>query len=154
MDISYIGFSYSRCVRDIIEDKIQQEQVLRIISRTSCLTIEDFDLLIEELSSSSYGYYRRTFNGLDVEKIKFITRNLWYRGAIIQPRLLQLPDVFSFAPSYQHHWQPIMPSPKEITDDPILLSTWNDFMTYYALKYPELNKHVVMYNNDIRKQMK
>jgi hypothetical protein len=154
MDISYIGFSYSRCVRDIIEDKIQQEQVLRIISRTSCLTIEDFDLLIEELSSSSYGYYRRTFNGLDVEKIKFITRNLWYRGAIIQPRLLQLPDVFSFAPSYQHHWQPVMPSPQEITDDPVLLSTWNDFMTYYALKYPELNKHVVMYNNDIRKQMK
>ena len=154
MDISYIGFSYSRCVRDIIEDKIQQEQVLRIISRTSCLTIEDFDLLIEELSSSSYGYYRRTFNGLDVEKIKFITRNLWYRGAIIQPRLLQLPDVFSFAPSYQHHWQPVMPSPQEITDDPVLLSTWNDFMTYYALKYTELNKHVVMYNNDIHKQMK
>jgi hypothetical protein len=154
MDISYIGFSYSRCVRDIIEDKIRQEQVLRIISRTSCPTIEDFDLLIDELSSSGYGYYRKTFNGLDTEKIKFITRNLWYRGAIIQPRLLQLPDVFSFAPSYQHHWQPIMPSPQEIADDPVLLSTWNDFMTYYALKYPVLNKHVVLYNNDIRNQIK
>lgn len=154
MNISYIGFSYSRCVRDIIEDKIRQEQVLRIISRTSCTKIEDFDYLIDELSSSGYGYYRKTFYGLDVEKIKFITRNLWYRGAIIQPRLLQLPDVFSFAPSYQHHWQPIMPSPKEIADDPILLSTWNDFMTYYALKYPELSKHVVMYNNDIHKEIK
>jgi hypothetical protein len=47
-----------------------------------------------------------------------------------------------------------MPSPKEIADDPILLSTWNDFMIYYALKYPELSKHVVMYNNDIHKEIK
>lgn len=93
-----IGFSYSRCVRDIADGKVNIDDVLIIISRT------DFDPNDDEQWSSIWQGYgggdNRTMRGLfsgsnpewcmykpeDEQRIRDISIQLWEEGKLHQPR--------------------------------------------------------------------
>lgn len=93
-----IGFSYSRCVRDIVDGKVSMDDVLVIIART------DFDPRDDEQWSSIWRGYgggsgatmRGLFSGSepewvaykdeDEQRVRDVSINLWDEGKLHQPR--------------------------------------------------------------------
>lgn len=79
-----VGFSYSRCLRDIFEGKVNERDVVVIIART------DFDPFDDKHWESIWiGYTMRgEWAGLEdhEEEIRDLTRALYDEGKIHQPR--------------------------------------------------------------------
>lgn len=85
-----IGFSYSRCVRDIADGKVSIDDVLVIISRT------DFDPNNDEQWTSIWNGYRMRsgwsnpewgmYKDKDEQRIRDISIQLWEDGKLHQPR--------------------------------------------------------------------
>ena len=79
-----IGTSYSRCLVDIIEGKVYENEVLVIIART------DFDPTVDEQWQSiwnGYTYMREWSAYTDrEEEFRELTIRLWEDGKIHQPR--------------------------------------------------------------------
>ena len=84
-----IGFSYSRCVRDIVEGNVSMDDVLVIISRT------DFDPRDDEQWAGIWQGYRG--GGLsrpewvsttdeDEARYREVSKELWESGRLHQPR--------------------------------------------------------------------
>jgi hypothetical protein len=85
-----IGFSYSRCVRDIIDGKIDIDDVLVIIART------DFDPHNDEQWASIWSGYRMRqgwsapewvdYPEEDEDRFRSVSIELWELGKLHQPR--------------------------------------------------------------------
>lgn len=79
-----VGFSYSRCVRDIFEGKVDEKDVIVIVTRT------DFDPFNDKHWENIWlGYISRVeWAGLDdhEEEIRQLTKKLYDAGKIHQPR--------------------------------------------------------------------
>ena len=75
-----IGFSISRCIADIMEGKINSDDVLLIIGRTY-FDIESMDTLID-----GYQNHRGPWYDYDKQKLKGLLTTFWYEGKIHQPR--------------------------------------------------------------------
>ena len=85
-----IGFSYSRCVRDIADGEVDIDDVLIIISRT------DFDPNDDEQWTSIWNGYRMRsgwsnpewfmYKDEDEQRIRDISIRLWEDGKLHQPR--------------------------------------------------------------------
>ena len=89
-----IGLSYSRCVRDIVDGRVDIEDVLIIITRT------DFDPRIDEQWKNIWEGYGggQTFGGLfnnaewmnytadDEDRLRSVSIMLWEDGKLHQPR--------------------------------------------------------------------
>jgi hypothetical protein len=91
---------------DIMDEKVNDEDVLVIIGRTD-FTLETIDQLIDE-----YRTYRHDWAPYDVEKLKETLESLYCRGKIHQPRQ------FGSHPrgvSYGNHWVRVTPEPHELS---------------------------------------
>ena len=75
-----IGFSISRCIADIMEGKVDSDDVLLIIGRTY-FDIESMDSLID-----GYQNHRGPWYDYDKKKLKGLLTTFWYEGKIHQPR--------------------------------------------------------------------
>ena len=85
-----IGLSYSRCVRDIIDGKVDIADVLLVIART------DFDPNNDEQWSSIWRGYRSPFGmsnpewydyeDEDEDRFRSVSVELWETGKLHQPR--------------------------------------------------------------------
>jgi hypothetical protein len=75
-----IGFSISRCISDIMEDKVNPDDVLLIIGRTY-FDIGSMDSLID-----GYQTLRGPWYDYDRGKLKSLLTTFWYEGRIHQPR--------------------------------------------------------------------
>jgi len=74
-----IGFSISRCISDIMEDKVDPDDILLIIGRTY-FDLDSIDQLITEYQHMGPWY------DYDKDKLKNILTTLWKSGKIHQPR--------------------------------------------------------------------
>jgi hypothetical protein len=77
-----IGFSYGRCVRDIVNGLVNFDEVLLIYAAT-CITTEQQVVGV----MASYGHHRDYLLGLDQEACKEVALRLWHSGKIHQPRV-------------------------------------------------------------------
>ena len=75
-----IGFSISKCVADIMEGKVDPDEVLVIIGRTD-FNLNNIDYLLDE-----YIGYRGPWYDFDREKVKELLISFWHKGKIHQPR--------------------------------------------------------------------
>jgi hypothetical protein len=78
-----IGLSLSRCVRDIVEGRVNINDVLILITRT------DFDPTVQEQWDSIWiGYQSMNpeWYGLDHDAVYAVVMDLWNRGLVHQPR--------------------------------------------------------------------
>jgi len=78
-----IGLSLSRCVRDIVEGRVDMEDVLVLITRT------DFDPCVDDQWESiwlGYTQMRSEWDGLAEDDVKSAVMELWKTGRIHQPR--------------------------------------------------------------------
>jgi hypothetical protein len=134
-----IGLSYSRCVRDIVEGKIDINDVLVIISRT------DFDPHDDDQWNSiwvgyhdSYGLSNpewRNYPPEDEDRFRSVSIELWERGKFHQPRK------FGAHPTRRPEiWlEAVLPS-SELESNPAAKKAWDNFQVVAGLTNVELDK--------------
>lgn len=143
-----IGLSYSRCVRDIVEGKVNIEDVLLIIART------DFDPRIDEqwkgiwegyAGGSNRGSMIRMFSSSnpewggygdeDEDLFRSVSIELWESGKLHQPRK------FGAHPRRMpHYWlETVLPN-EELENNPAAKKAWEQFQTIAGLTSVNLDK--------------
>jgi hypothetical protein len=128
-----IGFSYSRCVRDIVDGTVSMDDVLVIISRT------DFDPTDDDQWAAIWQGYR-TRSGFsnpewmhaedgDQQRYRDISIQLWEEGKFHQPRK------FGAHPRRTTHiWVDTGPIGHEYYERPdAVKQAWDHYLTLSAL---------------------
>lgn len=77
-----IGFSFGRCIRDIVNGEINIDDVAWIISGTAMRDADAARAVIED-----YLYRRDYLYGLDEDKCYEVGMKLYEGGKVLQPRL-------------------------------------------------------------------
>lgn len=118
-----IGFSFGRCVRDIVTGKVRIDDVLLINARTRMDKVEDLDYVIGEyLNESTY------LGGLDREECLVVARELYTSGRIHQPRTF---GAWRQPVAGDYVWMDVVPT--EITDNPAIKDAWESYQTVLKL---------------------
>lgn len=142
-----IGLSYSRCVRDIVDGKVDLDDVLVLITRTDFNPHDD-----EQWASIWTGYGGGTENAYsrgffsqsnpewagypaeDEAKFRIVSTELYDSGKMHQPRQ------FGAHPSRRPEiWlEAVLPS-SELEKNPAAKAAWNKFQTVAGLTNVELD---------------
>jgi hypothetical protein len=73
-----IGLSLSFCIRDIIEGRVNEEDVICIISNTKITNMDEFD--------SCCDMYCKVYWLSNQRRALYLAMKYWQQGRIIQPR--------------------------------------------------------------------
>ena len=138
-----IGLSYSRCIKDIVDGRVDIDDVLIIIART------DFDPHDDQQWKDIWDGYGggQTFGGVfnnpewmdhpaeDELKFRNVSQRLWNEGKLHQPRK------FGSKPVRRSEiWlEAVLPS-TELEQNPAAKSAWEQFQTVAGLTNVKLNK--------------
>jgi hypothetical protein len=128
-----IGMSYSRCVRDIFDGKVDIDEVLVIIART------DFDPRDDEQWSRIWDGYRAKsgwsvyaewidYAESDESKFRQISLELYEGGKLHQPR-----QFGSHASRCQFAWLEVSLPPEVIEKNPAVKAAWEQFQIVAGL---------------------
>jgi hypothetical protein len=121
-----IGFSFGRCVRDIVNGEVAIEDVLVIIARTWMPTVEDALDVIEQ-----YMYERTYLRGLDEEECKRVGKELFESGRIHQPRALTKGGVYQTRIQEDYVWMDVVPT--TVSDIPAVQEAWENYQLVLRL---------------------
>lgn len=136
-----IGLSYSRCILDIVEGRVDIEDVLIVIART------DFDPYNDEqwagiwsgycyggMSQAEWGNY--DFNSKkDEEKFRSVSIMLWKAGKFHQPRK------FGAHPARRpEFWLETVLPGEELERNPAVKAAWNNFQVVAGLTNTKMDK--------------
>ena len=133
-----VGLSYSRCVRDIVEKRVDIEDVLVIISRT------DFDPREAEQWAEIWRVYRTVSRGQmiapewseygdeDEDRFRSVSLELWESGKLFQPRQY---GAYPHRPSY--HWLETILRTEELENNPSVKLAWDQFQVVAGLANPK-----------------
>jgi hypothetical protein len=140
-----IGLSYSRCVRDIVDGKVDIEDVLVIISRTDFDPHDDAQwsgIWVGYGGGTANAYSRGFFShsnpewaGYDNEALfRLVSTELWDQGKLHQPRK------FGAHPSRRPEiWlEAVLPS-SELETNPAAKKAWDSFQVIAGLTNVELD---------------
>lgn len=117
-----IGFSLGRCIRDIVLEKVDIDDVLVIVTRTHA---RDLSVIIEIVDE--YQYEPTYLKGLDLERCKTVATALWNGGKIHQPRLNgTFPSMIPNA----YVWMDIVPTASDLSE--AARSAWLQYRTLLA----------------------
>ena len=127
-----IGLSYSRCIRDIVDGKVDIKDVLVIISRT------DFDPNIdEEWQGIWQGYHGYSpwsnpewvsYADEDEDRFRSVSIELWESGKLHQPRK------FGAHPSrLPYYWLEASLPSDELENNPAVKKAWEQFQILAGL---------------------
>jgi hypothetical protein len=126
-----VGFSFSRCVRDIIDGKVDLNDVMVIIART------DFDPNDDQQWDNIWDGYHYGGGMVNAEwhnypdsKDKFheVALELWHSGRLHQPRK------FGSRPATRREiWMEIILPPEELEHNLIVKDAWENFQAVAAL---------------------
>lgn len=112
-----IGFSFGRCVRDIVNGTVDIDDVTVIVARTHMETMEHVQYVIDE-----YLFRPGYLQGLDKDKCHEVAAQLWNRGLIHQPRVS---GSYRMPAAEQYVWMDLFPS---FTDaDETVTEAWNHY---------------------------
>lgn len=127
-----IGLSYSRCIRDIVDGRVDPEDVLIVISRT------DFDPTVDEQWDAIWAGYTggrglsaREWSGYDEDRkedFRNATLDLWRAGKLHQPRQ------FGSNPTRRReYWLEAVLPPSELERNPAAKDAWDRFQVIAGL---------------------
>jgi hypothetical protein len=135
-----VGLSYSRCILDIVEERVDINDVLVVVSRT------DFDPNIDEQWQGIWWGY--TAGGLSnpewanwahiegaEDKFRAVTLQLWNDGKFHQPRKFG-----AYPQRRREFWLETMLISEEIEINPAVKSAWNNFQVIAGLTNTKMNK--------------
>ncbi|MNK46315.1 hypothetical protein D3C87_650990 [compost metagenome] len=124
-----IGFSFGRCIDDILNGRIAYEDVLVIVARTRIPTVEDIRPVV-----AAY-VYERYING-SIDDATAIGERLFREGKLHQPRC------FDARVTHVEHsgvWMDLAPTIN--TDNETVVQAWKSYQM--LLRLTEENKPVV-----------
>jgi len=136
-----IGLSYSRCVRDIVDGKVDINDVLVLITRT------DFDPRIDEQWTDIWTGYGGGWNlgnawgadewtgYTDEAKFREISIELWESGKLHQPRKFGLNP-----PRRREIWLETVLPDSELASRPAVKEAWDQFQMLAGLTNTKLDK--------------
>lgn len=112
-----IGFSFGRCIRDIVEGKISIDDVAFIITATNMRDREHMDNVIRV-----YMGERNYLLGLDYNECLAVAQKLWDTNRLLQPR----------AQGLHRHAQPensvwVDMFPTELSENESVKNAWNAY---------------------------
>ena len=139
-----VGMSYSRCVRDIVEGKVDIADVLVIVART------DFDPRDDKQWKGIWQGYgggsgNNSIRGLfagslpewagyadeDEDRFRSVSIELWEMGKLHQPRQ------FGAHPSRMpYYWLEVSLPAEELEDNPAVKKAWQQFQIVAGLAKP------------------
>lgn len=120
-----IGLSLSRCVRDIVEGRVNIEDVLVLITRT------DFDPTVKEQWDSiwaGYTVYNPEWDGLEEDAVKTVVLYLWEEGKIHQPRKFG-----AYPRRRPEYWLETVLPGSELDRNPAAKDAWDRFQVVAGL---------------------
>jgi hypothetical protein len=136
-----VGLSYSRCILDIVEGRVDIEDVLVVVART------DFDPRDDKQwagiwSGYCHGGMSRAewsdydfFNPEDEAKFRQVSTDLWEQGKLHQPRK------FGAHPARRSEfWLETVLVSEEIETNPTVKAAWNNFQVVAGLTNTKLDK--------------
>ena len=136
-----IGLSYSRCVRDIVEGRVDLDDVLVIISRTNFDPQDDDQwagiwsgYCLGGMSNPEWGNY--DFNSKEDEaKFRSVSCDLWDQGKFHQPRK------FGARPSRRpEFWLEAVLPDSELESRPAVKEAWDKFQMLAGLTDTKLDR--------------
>lgn len=130
-----IGLSYSRCIRDIVDGKVDIRDVLVVISRT------DFDPHNDQQWQGIWqGYHWNNpewanYPDEDEDKFRSVSIELWEQGKFHQPRK------FGAHPTRRREFwlEAVLPS-DELDSNPAVKKAWDNFQVVAGLSNVTLDK--------------
>lgn len=135
-----IGFSFGRCVRDIVKGKVKIDDVLCIIARTHMPKEESVEWVIGE-----YMHRRDYLQGLDEKDCLDAGLELWRTGRVIEPRangvgVLQVPS--------DYVWMDLFPTNVD-ADNVSVTSAWEAYRMLIGLttQLPEHDDHAIAHGD-------
>ena len=127
-----IGLSLSRCVRDIVEGRVDLRDVLVLITRT------DFDPYEEKQWAAiweGYTNYNPEWQGLDHDAVLDIVTRLWDAGKIHQPRQFGAHPV-----RRREYWLEAVLPGSELERNPAAKDAWDKFQMIAGLTNVKLDR--------------
>lgn len=118
-----VGFSVSKCVADIIDSKIDVDDILVIIGRTD-FDVEHIDSLIDQ-----YRHYNGVWIKYDTQTLRNLLINLYKSGKIHQPRKF---GEYPRSVTYGKHWGEVMTTPNDLT--PSAKKAWENYKLLAAFE--------------------
>ncbi len=124
-----IGLSLSRCVKDIVKEKVNAEDVLVIIARTRFdpTIVDQWEDIWDGYSSAGATYYSE-WADLDKEIVYNTVLNLWNEGKIHQPRKFG-----AYPRRLNYYWLEAILPISEIEDLPSIKKAWENFQILAGL---------------------
>ena len=126
-----IGLSLSRCVRDIVEGRVDINDVLVLITRT------DFDPTEQNQWDNIWIGYQSLnpeWYGMDHDATKSVVMELWNTGKIHQPRK------FGARPFRRsEYWLEVILPDSELDRNPAVKEAWEKFQVMAGLTGIKLN---------------
>jgi hypothetical protein len=112
-----IGFSFGRCIRDIVNGVVDIDDVVVIVARTHMETLEHVVGVVD-----AYMFRDGYLLDLDRNVCVNVATELWERGKIHQPRIFGHNQNMV---SEQYMWMDLFPSVKD-TDESVT-EAWNHY---------------------------
>ena len=131
-----IGLSYSRCVKDIVEGRVDIHDVLVLITRT------DFDPRDDTQWQGIWKGYRfgsnpewYEYEDADEDRFRSVSIELWETGKFHQPRK------FGWNPARRPEiWLETVLPDSEMMNRPAVKDAWDQFQTIAGLTNTRLDK--------------
>lgn len=111
-----IGFSFGRCIRDIVKGDVSIDDVMCIIARTYMETPEDMHGVVRQYHAYSH------LSGLELDKCLEVANELYYQGKLHQPRLY---GTIRFSVPEEYVWMDLMPTVKDMS--PSVRDAWENY---------------------------
>lgn len=130
--VKKVGFSASRCIRDIVEGKVKEHDVVMITTGTDCPTLEIWLKVINAYASIPV-WDERSLSDLDIKKVLEVATELWYQGKVHQPRVMGGYRIRS-----PFVWMDLQHTKEDRDANPVLAQAWERAQTIEALVAPDL----------------
>lgn len=119
-----IGFSFGRCVRDIVNGTVNIDDVLCVIARTCMPTEHDLKYVVGQ-----YLNHRGYLRGLDPDKCYEVGIELFRTGRILEPRangigVMQVPS--------EYVWMDLFPTVADVPNESVK-SAWDAYRMLIGL---------------------
>jgi hypothetical protein len=131
-----VGLSFSRCVLDIIEGRVDIADVLVVVART------DFDPTVDSQWKSIWNGYHSLnpewgdYEDEDEDRFRSVAIELWETGKLHQPRKFG-----AFPARRPEFWLETVLVSEEIESRPAVKAAWDNFQVVAGLTNTKLDKN-------------
>jgi hypothetical protein len=119
-----IGFSFGRCLRDIVNGVVKFDDILYIIARTHMVSDQGVKSVI-----ASYMHQQGYLVGLNHAECERIGLDLWQSGKVIEPRAT---GTYATKAPDDYIWMDLYPTEANITNDGVK-AAWEAYRIMLAL---------------------